>query len=182
MKKTIKLALLALLSLGIQKANAQTEFMQSVGLTPYTFSNSNESGSGYGFTYSPRLNFLEVATDVNLSVGSHLSGGFSLNSRTGGSALVDIPLTCELNLGHAANSDASSNFGGFIGGGIGYNYMAYEDTWGGGSASTAGIYLDGGIKAYVFERSLGLRFSYLKAFSGANNVIGIGVMYNIGDF
>lgn len=183
MKKTIKLAILGLLTLGIQKANAQVEFMQSLGLTGYTFSaGSSESGSGYGFNYSPRLNFLELATDVNLSIGSHLGGGFALNSRTGGTALLDIPLTCELNLGHHANSDASSNFGGFIGGGVGYNYMAYEDTWGGGTASTAGIYFDAGLKAYIMERSVGLKVSYLKGFTGSNQVIGIGIMYNLGDF
>lgn len=182
MKKTIKLAIVVLLTVCLKHTNAQVEFMHSLGLTAYSFSNTSEAGSGYGFNYSPRLNFLELGNDLNLSIGSHLGGGFSLNSRTGGTALLDIPLTCELNFGHAANSDASSDFGGFVGGGFGYNYMAYESTWGGGTSSTAGIYVDGGVKFMFREQSYGVKVSYLKGLSGSNSVFGLGLMYNLGDF
>src|SRR4051812_38014052 len=114
MKKMLLSALLfaaALFTGG--NAYSQISFNHSIGGGLYI-----ADAGGWAFLYSPRLNVVELADEMTVSVGTHLGLGFSgsANSRTGGdgSFLLDAPIMAEFNFGHAANPDAtSSSFGGF---------------------------------------------------------------------
>ncbi|MBC7383314.1 MAG: hypothetical protein H7296_10050 [Bacteroidia bacterium] len=190
MKKPLfKIALLAFATLFAGVVKSQVSFNHSLGVSTYFALSTNATASGYGIMYSPRLNFLELADETTLSVGTHLGLGFSgsANSQSGssGSFLLDAPLMVELNFGQAANPDASSSFGGFGGIGYGFNAMAQSsNTAFGNSSSTfsaSGIVFNGGLRAVIRDRSVGARVSYmLNMTSGGANVIGIGVFYTFG--
>ena len=159
---------------------AQTSFSHSIGGGIFA---GNKSGSGQGITYSPRLNFMELGDEMTLSAGTHLSLGFSgtSNSQSGssGSFLIDLPIVAEMNFGCGSNNDSRSSFGGFIGAGFGYNKMASSDpVFGTTSMSSSGLLVNGGIRALIKERPIGLRVSYL--LSSKQTVLGIGIFYMLG--
>jgi hypothetical protein len=170
--------LFALLCIG--QISAQTSFSHSLGGTAYISPNVD----GIGITYSPRLNVVEIVDEVTLSVGTHLGLGFNFSSDREGSSnsfVLDLPIVAELNFGHGANPDARSSFGGFVGFGYGISKMGAEDDFGVGRNDAAGLIVNGGIRAIIMERPVGLRVSYLlNSKSGAESVLGVGIFYNIG--
>lgn len=167
---------------------AQVEFNHSLGASllvaqlQATDDYAAASSSGYAGTYSPRLNFLSLGDQLNLSAGTHLSLGFqgSVSSREGssGAFLLDVPVVVELNWGHASCKDYDSNFGFFVGAGYEYFAAGSTDT---GTGSVTGPVFDGGIRFMVKERSYSIRGSYMIGMGDTKvNVLGIGAMINFG--
>ena len=167
-------------------ANAQVSFSHAAGAGLY----ASEAGSGWALMYAPRLNVVDLTDEMNLSVGTNVGLGFSgsFNSQEGGSGsiLFDLPILAELNIGHAANEDARSDFGGFVGLGYGFNKMAstVDDPFGNSYSSNVnsnGVVFSAGVRGVIKDNSLGLRVSYmLNSKSGGANILGLGLFYNLG--
>lgn len=159
------------------KTSAQVSFSHSLGASYY-------AGGGVAcpaIMYSPRANVLNLSDESTVSVGTHLGLGFSFNSQSGGAFALDFPLVAELNLGHAASEDSEADFGAFFGAGYGISKIGYDDGFGGGYNNAAGFVINGGLRAYVNSRSMGIRISYLKnRKEDAGNVLGLGFFYNFG--
>ena len=163
------------LSLSIPVAGfSQLSFMHSLG-SSYSISNVV---SFPGITYSPRLNLQQLTDEFNISVGTHTTGGFSFGGG-GGYYMLDFPFMFEVNAGHASSELSTKNFGGFFGGGYGYNVVGAT---GGGSIKSAGPVINGGFRLFMGGRSYTLRLSYLYNFKRDGvNVFGIGILNNFGD-
>jgi len=124
---------------------------------------------------------MELGDEMTLSVGTHASLGFSANSRSGGSFAFDLPVVVEANFGNKAHREAdSSSLGGFFGVGYGINQMASNDEFGFSESSSAGIIINGGVRAIIRDYPLGARLSYLlNNKEGGVNVLGLGLFYNL---
>ena len=159
----------------------QVSFSHSAGGAYYLTS----SIGAPAITYSPRLNLLQMSDEATLSLGTHIGLGLVYNSRAGASSFaLDLPIVAELNLGHASSPESDAVFGGFIGAGYGINKMGAAGAFGGETNDAAGIVLNGGIRANIRESfPLGLRVSYLiNTKEGNEDVIGVGIFYNFGNF
>jgi hypothetical protein len=181
MKNTLKLAIFILFALGFKISKAQTNYILSLGLSTHSVSNSVYSGMAYSATASPRYTIVEISDDLNLSVGTHASLGFTLPS-SGPKLFIDFPVVGEINFGHASSNEPSYDFGGFIGAGIGNNVMTYDYNGKQSERSSRGLYLNGGVKFYMGGRSFGLRLSYMNDSKSNTNIYGVGLMYNLGEF
>ena len=161
----------------------QISFSHSLGGSVYL----SENVSAPGILYSPRLNFLELGDEITVSVGTHLGLGFSLNadSQGGGSGsfALDLPVVAEINFGQGANPDTQSSFGGFAGLGFGISKMGASDAMGDGYNDAAGVVINGGLRAIIRDKAVGLRVSYLLNIKKDNSsVLGVGLFYTFGDF
>ncbi len=181
MKNTLKFAIFILFAFVFKISKAQTNYILSLGLSTHSISNPAYSGMAYSATASPRFTIFEISDDLNLSVGTHASLGFTLPS-SGPKLFIEFPVVGEINFGHASSNEPSYDFGGFIGGGIGNNVMTYDYNGKQSESSSRGLYLNGGVKFYMGERSFGLRLSYLNDAKSNTNIYGIGLMYNLGEF
>ncbi len=123
MKKIILSAALALLAC---TGFSQT-FMHGVGITVVgSVANGNDIGFGEGFTYYPRINFIETEK-MSVSAGVPLVVGFSAitstttdsygyaydNSSVG--FVLQAPLIISLNMGRGSSKENTQKFGYFIG-------------------------------------------------------------------
>lgn len=157
-------------------SNAQISFSHSAGAGLY---GGGDAGSP-AIVYSPRLNILAFGDNATVSVGTHVGAWLAFNSREGASSLAfDLPLVAELNLGNKSTKDNDSGFGGFVGAGYGISRLASDGEFGLAENKASGVVVNGGIRANVLGRSLGVRVSYLINFKdNASNVIGAGIAYN----
>jgi hypothetical protein len=127
---------------------------------------------GYGLFYHPRYNVTESETGA-VSVGLPLTAGLSgsVNSRTGGtmSVILDLPITVDYNFGAGSSDYNESGFGGFLGLGFGYTYSNYTDEFvipgyvdltEQVKGSSYGPLVNGGIRAYIGDRTYFLRVFY----------------------
>jgi hypothetical protein len=138
---------------------AQVSFSHTLGASIYS---ATDNTSSAGITYSPRLNVMELADEVTLSVGTHLGAGLSLNSRSGATSLaLDIPLVAEVNMGCGSHRDASSDFGGFAGIGYGISRIGEQSAFGTGYNKASGFLINAGFQTDLFRFPAGLRISYL---------------------
>lgn len=177
------MALIAMALVANFAVKAQVEFNHSAGFGLY----ASETSSGYALQYSPRLNLLELSDEMSLSVGSHLGVGFSgsVNSQTGGSGsfVLDLPLMAEVNFGHASSTNSSVGFGGFLGAGFGYHKASYDDGFSSGDRGATGLVFNGGFRTNLIkETSITFRVSYMLASDGKGDIIGLGLLYNLGDY
>ena len=157
MPKFISIFLMSLLSSHL--LIGQVSFSHTVGGSIY--SSTDNTGAG-GIMYSPRLNFLELADEVTVSIGTHIGLGLSLNSRSGANSLaLDIPLVAEMNFGCASHPDASSGFGGFVGAGYGISRIGSQGAFGSGYNEASGLVFNGGIRTELLNFPVGLRVSYM---------------------
>ncbi len=85
----------------------------------------------FGLTYFPRFNFIETK-GMSISIGFPLTFGVGVASNmlddedAGFSVNYDLPAVLDINLGHNSSKKNEKTFGGFIGGGYGYNYLGYN--------------------------------------------------------
>lgn len=176
--KTIKnIILLGVLLALSQITYGQISFSHAGGVAAYGAGDVSAPAA----MYSPRLNFVELADEMTISIGSHIGGGLAFNSREGANSLaLDIPIVAELNFGHAAHSDTESSFGGFIGAGYGISKIGDTSAFGSGSNDARGIVVNAGLRALIKEHSVGVRVSYmLNTKEGGKNVIGLGAFYTL---
>jgi hypothetical protein len=94
----------------------------------------------YTLNYFPRM-----PLTPNFSIGAPIGLGFSFNADAfaGSSATfgVELPITADLNFGAGATPENDASFGGFVGAGLGYAYVA--SSFGGASGSTGAFGLVG---------------------------------------
>jgi len=139
-------------------------------------------------TYAPRLNFLFFGSGHTVSIGTTTSMAIVFASNAFDEPIVtfDVPLTLDLNLGHASDEDSDAGFGGFVGLGPCYNNIwdySYQQFNYRKLPGTVGLVFNGGIRfdSYVIG-SYTLRGSYMLNFqNGGSNVIGLNVLINLGD-
>lgn len=126
-------------------ASFSQSFMHGAGVSIFIPKIKASDIAAYGgFTYSPRINFLETES-LSLSAGIPLSvatsGSYSYNSRgayaTESNSLrfmFNAPLIINLNVGAGSTKETESRFGFFVGGGFGYHYGDFytivEDEYG----------------------------------------------------
>lgn len=160
--------------------------------TAQSFSHSVGAGSYLGgraaapsIDYYPRLNF-EVSRESSLSIGAPISlGGYLyVNSREGSSIgyVLNVPLVASLNFGLLAHDDANSNFGGFLGAGLGMSRLGSTDAWGFFDRNNAfGVQTEAGFR-YLWrgEHPITIRLSYLmNTVENNGDVFGISAVYGI---
>ncbi|MEN9610979.1 MAG: hypothetical protein RLZZ628_1793 [Bacteroidota bacterium] len=137
--------------------SSDMEFMQAVGGGILLSSNA----SAYFISYFPRIAFNE-----HFSVGVPLGIGFggTYNSRFGavGSLALELPLTADFNFGNRSTAYNEDSFGGFIGAGVGYGFVAASDESGrGGLVSATGLVGHGGLRFRLMDKNFYVRASYL---------------------
>lgn len=159
---------------------SQISFSHSIGGAYY----GSPQASATAIMYSPRVNFLELSDELTVSAGTHLGLGIVYNSQTGENSFAfDFPFVAEINLGHGANADTRSTFGGFLGLGYGYSRIGSDGAFGANYNDALGPVFNGGIRALINERPVGLRISHLaNTKKGFDNVLSVGLFYTFGDF
>jgi hypothetical protein len=201
MKKIILSAAMALLA----GASFSQTFMHGVGITVVgstTATGSNSDiGFGEGFTYFPRVNFIETES-LSVSAGVPLVVGFSAitststdqygyvydNSSVG--FVLQAPLIINLNMGRGSTKENEKKFGYFIGAGFGFhhgdfltdtydpNTNTYIDSY---SSNTYGPAANAGIRLGVGRKwkNIEIRFSYMKGINeNKPNIFGIAGAFN----
>ncbi len=170
-------------------------FMHGVGIVTFV-----QASPGYstavtgGFTYSPKVSFMET-DNTSLSVGIPLSAGLSgsysystYGGETGNIGLmVDAPLILNFNVGAGSGKETASRFGFFTGGGFGYHASSNQatDLYGNNySYKVAGFGPVGnlGFRIAVGRRSknIEIRFSYMKTLDiSKSNLYGLGAIFNL---
>jgi len=178
MKKIVFISICIFTS--VQLSLGQVSFSHSLGGAFYMSS----LASAPGIMYSPRLNVLEMGDEMTFSVGTHLGLGMSFNSQEGANSFaLDLPIVAELNFGLAANPDTKSSFGGFAGLGFGISKIGADGAFGADYNDAAGLLFNGGIRAIIKEKPLGLRLAYLlNTKQDYSNVFTLGVFLIFGDY
>ncbi|HVY74719.1 MAG TPA: hypothetical protein VG890_07810 [Puia sp.] len=169
-------------------------FMHGVGVVTFV-----ESASGYqtsatgGFTYSPRISFMET-DNSSLSVGIPFSIGFSgsYSYSTYGDEtntlglMLDAPLIFDFNVGAGSSKETESRFGFFAGAGFGYHASSYryEDYYGDSYSDHVGGFGpvgNAGVRIGVGKQSknVEIRLSYMKTLDVTkSNIFGLGGIFN----
>lgn len=177
--KKIKLILaFALMSISTQFSYAQVSFSHGLGAEIFSTSNALVPA----LVYSPRVNFLQLASEATVSAGTHLGLGFNYSSDGGDNYFAyEVPLVAELNLGSGSSPDSDVGFGGFLGLGYGINKIGSSDI---GTAynDASGIYVNAGLRAIINDQPMGLRVSYLMNNKvGFSDVVGFSFFYMLGE-
>jgi len=118
----------------------------------------------YGMGVYPRYNY-SLVDYFSIAIGTPLNGGVDAY----GSSLVssfkffaDVPVELTINVGSRATKNADYLFGGYIGGGVDYNYSVFSDSFGFRAITHSfGPMASAGIRYKYFGRPLGIRFSYM---------------------
>lgn len=198
MKKTI---LSFALFFTLSTAFCQT-FMHGVGITVLGSSTGGNFSYGEGFTYSPRVNFVETEK-LSLSAGIPLSIAVSASTSSTYDAyygyyndnisvgfVINAPLIINLNMGRGSTKENTQKFGYFFGAGFGYHHGDFlvdeTDSYGYnfvgsrslntfGPAGNAGMRFGVGRK----HKNIEVRFSYMKGLNDTKpNVFGIAGLFN----
>jgi len=199
-----KIILFLVLFLIINISFSQT-FMHGVGITVIgstTGQGSNSDiGYGEGFTYFPRVNFLETES-LSVSAGIPLSFGVSATTSTTydqyGYAydnssvgfIFNAPLIINLNMGRGSTKENRQKFGYFFGAGFGYHhgdflsdiYDAVTDTYiSSYSSNTYGPAANAGVRLGVgrAHKNIEIRLSYMKGLNESKpNIFGLAGAFN----
>ncbi|CAN5773585.1 hypothetical protein BH11BAC4_BH11BAC4_22120 [soil metagenome] len=203
MKKTIlSIALIFAISTSFSQS-----FMNGVGLsflgTSNSIGGSNDWGTGIGFTYSPRFNFLEndkfsVAVGIPLTVGLSISTSSTYDpyygnsySNTSVGFVANVPVVVSFNMGRGSTKSNRQKFGYFVGAGFGYHHgdfvsdiydpvtNTYTDSY---SINTFGPAANAGVRFGVGRKSknIELRLSYMKGITSKYkpSIFGLACLFN----
>lgn len=202
MKRIIAMAALFLM---MNNAFSQT-FMHGAGITligSTTGQGSNSDiGLGEGFTYFPRINFIEteqlsVSAGIPLCVGVSAITSSTYNSYYGYTNnnhigfVLSAPLIINLNLGRGSTKENTHRYGYFVGLGFGYHHddfltedrydpatNSYINTYTSnsyGPAANAGFRIGVGQK----HKNIEIRLSYMKGINESKpNVMGLAAAFN----
>jgi hypothetical protein len=201
-----KIILSAALMLSISTIFCQT-FMHGVGIAiigSTTAQGSNSDiGFGEGFTYFPRVNFVETEA-LSVSVGIPLVVGISAtttssydyygNSYSNSSSSIgfvfNAPLIINLNMGRGSTKENRKKYGYFLGAGYGYHHGDFlTDTYdpvtntyiNSYSSNTFGPAANAGVRIGVGKKhkNIEIRLSYLKGLNESKpNVFGLAGAFN----
>jgi hypothetical protein len=120
--KTIKLLIISIFFFSANRLAAQN-LMNSAGLSISVLQGTLHQGTGYetfaveqnNLTWFPRYNFIE-GENSSVSIGAPVGAGIGLVTNTiGGDAVIDYNIGCK------STADNDQTFGGYFGGGFGYN-------------------------------------------------------------
>lgn len=179
--KSIRRCFLAVILLFacLQTSVGQIIFSHTMGLTYSSYFNA----SSMGILYSPRILLFHTGKESNISLGTHLGGGFAWHSFLSEKTYYyEAPLVFEYNFGQGSEPNTRSKTGGFIGIGAGVNRSGSEKAWGIEEYNAAGMIFTVGIRKTIKDIPLGLRISYLYNFSNPDyNVWGVGFYYVFGE-
>lgn len=179
---------------------AQT-FMHGVGVSIFvTKIEATDIATFGGFTYSPRVNFLEtesLALSVGIPLSIATSGSYSYNSRNGYYSennslrfMFNAPLIINLNVGAGSTKETESRFGFFVGGGFGYHYGDFnvietdEDGYSNeteAAFATYGPAANAGIRIAVgsHQKNIEARLSYMKGINQSKpSIFGMAALFN----
>lgn len=194
-----KFSFLVIACLSVNTCFSQS-FLHGAGVSVFVSKVQATDIAAYGgFTYSPRINFLEteslaLSAGIPLSFGT--SGSYSYNSRTGYDSenslrfMFNAPLIINLNVGAGSTKENESRFGFFVGGGFGYHYGNFNDiktdeygysyendaafaTY--GPAGNAGIRIAVGSN----QKNIEARLSYMKGMNQSKpSIFGMAALFN----
>ena len=197
-----KFALIAALFLILNKTFSQT-FLHGAGITligSTTAQGSNSDiGLGEGFTYFPRINFVEtqrlsISVGIPLCVGvsatsSYDSYGYGNSSEIG--FVLNAPLIINLNMGRGSTKENRKRYGYFVGAGFGYHHdnfltssrynpvtNSYIDRY---TSNTYGPAGNAGFRIGVGKqhKNIEIRLSYMKGINESKpNVMGLAAAFN----
>ncbi len=158
---------------------SKISYMHSLGAS-YMVGISESSFIGMAAaTYHARLNCLVSSESVSFSIGVPLSIAASTER---GELAIEIPIVANINFGHFSTKDNSSNFGGYLGAGYGFNSMTYS------SSTSFGVF-SGGEQFSGTYFDLGVRYSGARSFTlggysilsgDGNKLFGIRLLVNFG--
>ncbi len=161
-------------------SNAQESiFSQTIGLGY----NSYYSASSLGVIYAPRVRLFYVGKEANISIGTHLSGGYAWHSfEPKKTYFYEAPLVLECNFGKGSEPSTRSKTGGFVGIGYGINRNGSEKAWGNDSFNADGIVFTFGVRRIVKDIPLGIRMQYLYNLEESEySIWGFGLHYFLGE-
>jgi hypothetical protein len=174
--------------------------MHGAGVSLLVGTTSSDLALAFGFTYLPRLNFIEnnqLSVSAGIPLTLAFSGSYSYNNNNGYVSeentlgiTVNVPVMINLNMGRGSTKANQKKFGYFFGAGYGYhqgdfyvdllNINGTEDVSVrkysvNGPAANAGIRIGVGRK----HRNIEVRFSYMKGLNEIKpNIFGIGGAFN----
>ena len=167
-------------------ACGQVTYHHSVGVSYIAFDSPSGTAGFPAISYMPRFNLYRFHEKVVVSVSVPMSLGFGGNfssSQSESFLFGEIPISADLNLGHAARKGTDANIGGFIGAGYGINSFNYRYANSNGSSITLseirGPYAHTGLR---FASRIGgsLTFSvYMIKGQSTVNIFGGRILYNI---
>lgn len=197
-----KIILSVILFFALSTTFCQT-FMHGAGITFMGNLNEGNFTYGGGFTYSPRVNFVETEK-LSVSAGIPLSMAFSAS--TSGTYdsyyntynydditvgfVFNAPLIINLNMGRGSTNENREKFGYFVGAGFGYHHgdflvdktdangNNYQGTF---SLNTFGPAANAGVRFGVgkMHKNIELRFSYMKGLNDTQpDIFGIACLFN----
>lgn len=120
--------------------------------------------SNYTFGFLGRYNFIAPTEWISLSASSPTQMGLNIIASNAGSLMqfsADIPFALDLNLGARATTDNLNMIGGFMGGGINYNYTFLNYSTIKINSHSFGPMVHAGIRWDLNNRPMGLRVSYM---------------------
>jgi hypothetical protein len=176
-------------------------FMHGAGITiigSTTAQGSNSDiGLGEGFTYFPRINFLEneslsVSAGIPLCVGISATTSYDYgytNNSIG--FIINAPLIINLNIGRGSTKENQKRYGYFVGAGFGYHHdnfltdsrynpatNSYVDNY---KSNTYGPAANAGIRIGVGRqhKNIEVRLSYMKGINESKpNIMGLAAAFN----
>jgi hypothetical protein len=164
-------------------------FMHGAGIN-YLVRTSSAGGGyfAYGFTYSPRFNFLEnekLSISVGLPLNIAVSVGFNEDiTAINYGAVVNAPLIFNLNMGRGSTMENRNKFGYFFGGGMAFHngdlisdFSDFET----GSENAFGPAGNAGMRFGVGgqHKNIEVRFSYMKGLNeNKPHIFGAGCLFN----
>ena len=118
----------------------------------------------YGMGVYPRYNY-SLVDYFSIAIGTPLNVGVDAYGSSVGSYFKffgDVPLEFTLNVGSRATKNADYLFGAYVGGGMGYNYYVFSDSFGfRASTHSFGPVISSGVRYKYLGRPLGIRLSYM---------------------
>jgi hypothetical protein len=182
-------------------ASFSQTFMHGAGITligSTTAQGSNSDiGLGEGFTYFPRINFVEteklsVSVGIPLCIGISATTGYNYygdNNSIG--FILSAPLIINLNIGRGSTKENRKRYGYFVGAGFGYHHdnfltssrydpttNSYVDRY---TSNTYGPAANAGIRIGVGKthKNIEVRLSYMKGINESKpNVMGLAAAFN----
>jgi hypothetical protein len=131
-KKTVKLLIISIFFFSVNRLAAQN-LMNSAGFSISVLQGRLHQGEGFesfeveqnNLSWFARYNLIE-GENSSLSIGAPVGAGFGLVTNTiGGDVGIlfsyDLPLVIDYNIGCKSTVDNDRTFGGYFGGGFGYN-------------------------------------------------------------
>ncbi len=186
-----KILLTLFIALPFTAVFSQT-FMHGVGIT--VMGSSSRTFGDYvasGFTYSPRVNFVEndkmsVAVGIPLTLGSSVSSDYYSDYGESSGFVLNVPVIVSLNMGRGSTKENRQKFGYFFGAGFAYNFEDFTEAYlfstsESRTTNAVGPAANGGVRFGVGKRhkNIEVRLSYMKGITNHKpSIFGVAGLFN----